>query len=247
MRLIFAITFLGLFSFSLNGQFLGQSDNSLRVTGVSIAKEIPDIIELKLSIGYGSLNYTTCSDSLLIISGNVSDVFVQNGIKKEDLRVSKIAINENHVYEGGTRTKQGYIGNIIITLHDQYSQNLVKSIFEAIGSLNDPVEFNVSFSLSEEQKEKLRRLTLEKAIVDANEKAQIIAKQSNTELVKINKIDFQNNTGYGLNDYDDELAFEEELLAITRRAEVYSGLEFDPKEISIARSVVIEWTIKNKE
>lgn len=245
MKHLSAILWLFIVPFYVNGQFQEQSDNSLRVAGVYITKEIPEMVELNLKVSYTNMDYSTCSDSLLIITGKVSDRFIENGITKEKIRIAGIALNENYTYESGTRVKNGFVGNTKIEIRDSYSQNFVESIFKSIGSLEFTIDYNVSFSLSEPQKEKLRRLSLEKAIIDAKEKAELIAEQNNLKLVKINRVDFQDNAGFWDNEYD--LAFEEELIPITRREDIYSNIELNPKEISIVKTVQIEWIIRETE
>jgi hypothetical protein len=82
-------------------------------------------------------------------------------------------------------------------------------------------------------------------MVDAKEKAEIIAKQTNFKLIKVNRIDFQDNAGFWDNDYD--IALEEEIMQIPRREDFYSNIELNPKEISIVKTVLIEWIIRELE
>jgi uncharacterized protein YggE len=241
-RLITLFILIG-FPIWVSGQFQQQAEHSLRVSGIFITREVPEIIILSLNVNYSSLDYGRCSDSLLIVAGSVSDRFIENGIDKDKIKISQLSLNENYTYESNKRVKTGYKGDAQIEIRDNFSQEFAERMFNTIGSLKFATEYTVSFSLSEQQKEKLRRLSLEKAIADAKEKAEIIAALNNLELVKINRIDFENNNFYLT---DDDLAFEEISIPMIRE-DILSNLDLHPKELSITRSVLIEWIIKERD
>ncbi|MBN2348035.1 MAG: SIMPL domain-containing protein [Bacteroidales bacterium] len=230
----------------VNGQFQQQSDNSLRVEGIFITKEKPEKIDFKFTVSYKSLTFETCSDSLMIITKEISDILIKNGVEKELIRVSGISVNENYVYDAMTRIKNGYVGSAGIEIQDNFSQSFTEKMFKSMGSFKYEIEYNVKFSLSEMQKEKLRKNSLEKAIADAKEKAEIIAKQNNLQLIKINRITFEENIGYGLKSNEYDLVKEEEIMPILGQDVFNSELELNPKEISIVKTVLIEWIIKEK-
>lgn len=227
-----------------NGQLPEPAEPTLKVVGVFTTREKPAIIEMNITVNFQNLSYRMTSDSLVIIAQEVRDHFVKNGVDRESISISEILVQENYVYDSGARTKYGYSGTARIWIRDDFSREFAGMIFRTVGSLNHEVEYNVRFSLSEDQKEKLRRASLEKAIQDAFDKAGIIAEASNLELVRIHRISFDGE-GMAIPFMDDaNLAFEESLSA--RRELPESPLDLNPKEISISRSITIEWIIQEK-
>ena len=233
-----------IFPFWVNGQFQQQSDNSLRVEGVFITKEKPEKVNFVISVKNQSFDFKNCSDSLLIIITDISGILIENGIDKAIIRVSEIAVNENYEYESNIRTRQGFIGSARIEIQDNFSKNFTEKIFKSINLFKYEIGYNVKFSLSEEQKEKLRKISLEKAMDDAKQKAEIIAIQNDLELIKINRITLDEISGFGYRQDQYDLVKEEEIIPITRHDGFYSELELNPKEISIVKTVFIEWKIK---
>jgi uncharacterized protein len=222
-----------------------QSDNTISVQGIFITKETPEQIDFYLTIRYVSPDFKSCSDSLLTITQAISNLLEKNGIKREMIRVSQISVNENYVYIQGERTKQGFIGSSRIEIQSILTQALTEKIFKSVVDFQYDVEYSVSFSLSEQQKEKLRKTSLEKAIQDAKEKAEIIASTNNLRLLRINKINFDDNTRFPMHsEYD--IVKEVLLTRLDYERPSISELNLNPKEIAIVKSVVIEWIIKEK-
>jgi len=230
-----------------NGQFQKQSENSLRVEGVFITKEKPEMIDFSIFIKNQSFDFKKCSDSLLIIIKNISDVLIENGLSKEKIRISEITVNENYEYESNLKTKNGFVGSARIEIQESFSTKFTELIFKSINSFNYEIGYSVTFSLSENQKEKLRKLSLEKAVEDANQKAEVIAKIGQIQLVRINRITLDETSGFGYRGDKYDLVMEEEMMPITRQEGFFRELNLNPEEISIVKSVLIEWIIKDKK
>jgi hypothetical protein len=236
-----------LFPFLAIGQLQQQSENSLRVEGIFITKEKPEMIDFSIFIKNKSLDYRKCSDSLLLIIKDISDVLIKNGLNKEKIKISEITVNENYVYESNSRIKKGFIGSAIIEIQDIFCTNFTELIFKSINSFKYEIGYGVKFSLSKNQKEKLRKLSLEKALEDANQKAEVIAKIKNIDLVRINRITLDETSGFGYRGDQYDLVMDEEMIPMTREDYFYRDLNLNPKEISIVKSVLIEWIIKDKK
>jgi uncharacterized protein len=230
-----------------NGQFQQQSENSLRVEGVFITKENPEIIDFTIFIKNQNSDFKNCSDSLLIIIRDITEILIKNGLNKEKIRISEITVNENYVFESGERIKKGFVGSVRMEIQDIFSTKFTEIVFKSINSFNYEIGFSVKFSLSENQKEKLRNLSLEKALEDAKQKAEVIARINNLELVKINRITLDETSDFGYRSDQYDLVREEQFLAVASPDAFYRDLNLNPKEISIVKTVLIEWIIREKK
>jgi uncharacterized protein len=232
-----------LICFSVPGkaQFIQQPDNTIRVQGIFITRETPEQVDFSFTIKYESPELKSCSDSLLIITQEISDILVQNGIEREVIRTSGISVNQNYVYSQGMRIKKGFIGTSRIEIQSILSQELTENVFRSISEFNHDVEYSVRFSFSEQQKDRLRKTSLEKAIDDAREKADIIARSNNLKLSGINRINYDEGGGFspvhsGFDIVQDEMM---DFMGVERA--MMPELNLNPKEISIMKSIVIEW------
>ena len=247
----FLTLFLLIIPICLKSQYIDQANNSLRVQGIYITKEKPEIIELAVFIRNKSRDFKTCSDSLTIVLQEVTEIFTKNKIEKEKIKISEISVDENIDYYSGERKKEGFVGVLKIEVQDEFSKTFIEKIFNSLASITFDLTYNVKFSLSESQKEKLRKLAIEKANDDALEKAHNIASINNLELIKINRISYESEFSFGIQNsgYDLVEGFLYEEMPITRRATDFenSKLSINPKEVSIVKTVNMEWSIKEKK
>jgi len=60
-----------------------QSDTTITVQGIFITTETPEQIEFHLTLRYASADFKSCSDSLLIITREITNILENNGIKRD--------------------------------------------------------------------------------------------------------------------------------------------------------------------
>ena len=239
------ILFLASLPLLVSGQHLsGQADNSISVEGKFVIREVPEQIEFTFTVRYTGPNFKTTSDSLMIITRRFTDILTRSGIGDESIRVSAVLVSENFVYRHGERTREGFTGSSVIMIREIMTQELTRMIFSSMSLFDHDLEYSVRFSLSEEQKERLRKLSLEGAMDDATQKAAAIAAGSKLQLVRINRIfsgDMPMATGwqeFGLAQMD--------MVPITRQEE-FPDLQLNPAEVSISSSIIVEWIIRAKK
>lgn len=246
MRKLIASVLLTLPLF-VNAQIIEQSDNSLRVEGKFITKEKPELLNLFIEITMKNKDYRVCSDSLFLIMQESKNVFIANGIDKNTIKTIEMGINEDEQYHDGERIKVGYVGNIRLEIEDKFDQSFSEKLLISIRSLTNKVSYGIKFKLSESQKETLRKTSIEKAIQDAKQKAELIAKNSNVTLLRINKISYDSQNGQiSRFNFESEIVEEMRLPQVLNMESLDNVGSFDmnPKEISIYQAVVVEWKIK---
>ncbi len=215
-----------------------QSENSLRVEGVFITKEIPEMFDLTINISYNNNDFSVCSDSLLIIINNVTNMLINNRFDNEKIKISNLTVVPKYDYDLSfdKRVRNGFEGRATLEVNDYYSSEIINKIFNSVNSFDYDIGYSLNFSLSEEQKIRLRKQTIEKAIEDARDKADIAAKINNIELDRINRISIEDN-------FDNLYRSEFPLIRMDLN---YEDLELNPKEMQIIQTVIIEWFIKDK-
>lgn len=244
MKKLFILLFL--IPIISNAQFDPISNNSLRVEGIYITKEIPEQIEFLIDISIESMNYQICSDSTFLVIEKLKSKFQENGLDGSLLRIRSLSINENINWHEGKRINNGFLSNAKLEVKEIYKNEFIQKIFKSIQDYSE-LNYSIRFSLSENQKEKLRKIALEKSILDAKEKAKIIAQENNLILVKINKILYGDQWDLGFNSNLENDLINEEIIPIYRQTIEYKNIDFNPPEISIKKIVTIEWIFKEKK
>jgi uncharacterized protein YggE len=133
------------------------------------------------------------------------------------------------------------VGTATLEIQSPFSPAFTDRIFLAFGAVNYDISYNVRFSLSEEQKEVLEKIVIQNSIDDAISKAETIVERSHLRLVRINRIIYDDPSP-GIMYVADDMARHETLSM--HEAPAFSGLDLNPKEISISGNIMMEWIIE---
>lgn len=247
--LIITLTGLLTISISTNGQFgtVQAKDNTLLVKGTAIIKQIPEIIYASVNVKSESANYSDCQNKLLIKMESVKSTILKQNISNELIKTNEITVNERQEFISGKMTKTGFVASISLIIESQYSPEFSKKLLTAFTTDSLVLNYTIGFKLSEKQKTQLRQLAITKAADDAKERALIIAKSSNVKLSRLNSISFM----------DDEITFNKDndiikteirpsqdvFVTVRGNNSTTPNIDFNPKEIGIIKSIMMEWTI----
>ena len=140
------------------------------------------------------------------------------------------------MYRDGQRKHDGFIGKVNITVKSKYSPELISKVLESINSLE--LNYAIQFSMSEDQKQKLTKIAMVKAVEDAQQKAMILSEATNVKLIGIAKI------SYGLDSYRPEPFMTERVLDSKENGSISNDLSLSPSLISLFKSGLIVWNIE---
>lgn len=252
MRFILSICLgIVLMSFNANGQIkIQNNDNSLLVKGVAIIKETPEIIYATINIKIESEEYRDCHNKVMIALQKAKLNFLNSGINKDLIKTNGIGVAEKIDYTRMGKVRTGFIGQVSFKVESIYTVEFTQKLLQAIKSDSLAVNNSIGFKLSESQKTKLRQKAIKMAIDDAKEKAESIAESSNVELRKINSIVYMDDNFFRRG-IDQDIIKEEvrnlQGVMIGGLGKRSPTIDFNPKEISIQKSVQIEWKIREKK
>lgn len=222
-------------------------DNFLKVKGIAVLKQVPEILSVRITIKVTSDQYNPCQEKLIRAIDQAKKVFIQQGIEKKTIIISQLNIAEKTDYLPDGLTKTGYEGSTTLVIENPFSEKYAKKILSALHNDSVSMLYNLDFILSEDQKKELRQKAIGNAVEDAREKAESIAAASKVRLLNIKSINFteEENGHY----YDSDLVQENVLMA--RGVAMKSGdsqlpvIDFNPRETGIKKSVTMEWWIED--
>jgi uncharacterized protein YggE len=246
-RAIVFITLLLLFATPQFGQTkITSRENTLIIKGIAILKQTPEILSAKITIKVSSDQYNPCQEKLVRATDLAKRVFVKNGIDKKTIQISELNISEKKDYQSDGSIKTGFEGNASLLIENFYSAEYSKKMLSALQNDSVSMLYNLDFVLSENQKKELREKAIANAVADAREKSEAIATASNVKLLNIKSINFTDDEIGRF--YDSDLVQENVLYA---RGNAFSKsdsqmpvIDFNPKEIGIKKSIIVEWGIE---
>ena len=146
-------------------------------------------------------------------------------------------------------SKLSFEGNAVLTIENNYTTAYAQKLLSVLQNDSVSFNYNLDFTLSENQKSTLRRKAIEASMADAREKAEAIARAAGVKLWKINSITYSDDeTGRGL---DSDLVRENSLFSGNAVMFKSSGqvpeINFNPKEIGIKKTISVEWSMEEKK
>ena len=218
--------------------FAQKSANLIKVEGNAQVYAIPELLVVSMSLTAKELNYTTCSDKLVLHYNQLEAAFEKNDGVATKLKSSGLSIRENTSWVQGKSKKDGYIGSMSINLEVPFSNTTLNTVMNTLKKLDFSVPYSLSFKLSEAQKEKLLQETIEKAVNDANTKATHIGTALGVKLGKVKEVNF------GYTSSNDNLLQPEYSRMDAVNMKSGKSLNLNPKKIEIKKSVGVVWKIQ---
>lgn len=220
-----------------------EHENTLKVKGTAVLKQIPEILSARITIKVSADKYNPCQEKLVNAIDQAKKILLQNGIANKIIQLGEMNISERKDYLPDGQVKTSFEGNSSLVIEKTYSAEYAGSLLAALHNESVPMLYNLNFSLSENQKKELRQKAIRDAVADAREKAEAIAAASNIRLLKIRSIQYSDDETGGV--FEGDLVQENVLLA---RNQVFikgggqmPQIDFNPGEIGIRKSVSIEW------
>lgn len=175
--------------FAANIYAQNSQTSVLTVEGKSQVKLIPEEIWFNVTMSVKDNDYKTCADLATQKLARIKLLFTENGIDEKLIKTQNYSIREiqRHDPELRKMVSDGYQATLPLSIRTKRDYNKNDLIFKLIKD-NLESNFNLNFSLSEEQIQKVKKELISLAIKDAKEKADIIEQTSGVKLGKITNI-----------------------------------------------------------
>ena len=199
MRKLYSVLALSLLIFVLSGCMVQQSPENvslINTTGTGKITTDPDTVEVKFSVATEGKGKNVQSDNAAKTQ-KVIEALVSAGLTKDETDTKNVNFYPLRRWDKekgdqiiGYRAENSIV--IKTTKTDKagtFVDTAVENGAEMVGSL--------SFSLSDEGKEKLLDQAIEKAVGDARKQADAAAKAAGAQIVRVKRIDVQKNNEDG--------------------------------------------------
>ena len=216
-------------------------NNTIHVTGRGAVHVVPDVTRLEITI---DRVYKTYEDAYLKAKENskwICEILEYNGKSGKMAKTTRMDISEHTISKYDTH------GHHIGYIADGYSLDqrvridlgidnvLLNKIVRGIGKFVEGAEIHIGYTVQDPRPAQLRML--EKAVKDAKEKAEIMAKALGCELGAVVDI----NYGY------QEVHVYAEARNIHSNAEAMAStsdsLDITPEDLSVSDIVQVEWEL----
>lgn len=209
----------------------------LQVVGKASIKALPENFLVSIWITENDPDYATTSKKLFAQSSTLQSELIKTGVTREIIKTSLYSINENYAYKNNERVKEGYQGQIRLTINNTYTPESMDKIIQVL--LANQAIYTVSFTLSDKQKDALNEQAIKEAVADAKAKAELLEKQSGIKTDRITKVI------YDYTGPDKDIMIRGITSTDSGSFSSSESVVFNPDYISIEKKVLIEWHIFN--
>lgn len=225
----------------LSGLSAQLKDNELKVQGEAMVFETPENMNINIPLSVKDNNYAKCAKLLNEKYSKLVQEFGKINIDKSLVQTSNFSINESYIFDNNEQKFDGYVGSININIEKVFNTNMLNSIINLLNSGDFKLSYTVSFDLSPQQRDKLSKMTIENAIADAENKANLIVKQLGLRLGEIKEINFN----YPSASISPTLS--ESVIMSRVSAEKASGIQLTPQLQQIRETIDIIWQIEKAQ
>ena len=216
-----------------------QSIPQIKVEGQGITSALPELLIINIPVSAQAVEYQACVSKLTSTYNRLEQEIEKAGYKKETLKNSGFSINEKYSYNGQTRVKDGYSGNMNIQMELEYTDQSMNDMIEVLAMPEFNFGFSLSYKLTKEQKNELASLALKEAVNDAQRQAETMAAAIGKKLGTVLEMNYNVRQNQG-----GPIMYEAVMLKADNGA--VADVELNPNEISISKNVTIHYSIASE-
>lgn len=207
-----------------------ESLSTLVVSGFGESEEAkPDIGQVSLTIRTEEKTAAKASSENARITQNVLGVLAGLGIPKDDIETTSFNISPDFKFDNGKSTIIGYVA--INSLSVEVQVDKVGTLIDSVTATEDISLGSINFRLNKENSTKKLNEALTKAVQNARDKADTIAKAAGVKVGDVKNISESSGTGI--------IPFSKAGFAEA------SATEIIPGEISVSASVSVTYTLED--
>ncbi len=181
---------LSAFALLSSVMLFGQENElaTIEITGQSQLSVMPDEVIFSVTVNQQNADFGVALDELNTKVNAIKAHLKKADVLNENMKTTNYSINENWKYENGKRYQDGYKAVHSLNIHIPFDKDRMKDIYSAIRDSKVEVNMRLSFGLSNAKKyeDKLMKM----AMVDAKNKAEMLANSAEVEVIGIKNIDY---------------------------------------------------------
>ena len=180
------ITLIHLLLFT-HGIIFGQEPKSgeIEVLGVGKLTANADLATLIISVSAASEDRGSVVKELNDKSEVIRKDLIDYGFKHDQITLTNFEVEDNHQYAEPPTERKRFEGHRLFKVKFKFDYDFNVKVTDKLATHSFKPYFKFEFELSEEKKESVRKILIEKALADARTKAEIIANAYNLKLNRI--------------------------------------------------------------
>lgn len=234
MKHIFAMLLL------VSGSLFGQTEptsskGTISVNGTASTWVTPDMTLLNIQVSALKMSMNDATKSVADQSVAFIKILKQLGFQDSDIKTTDFSAYKNRIYRENGPIDSGYVVSQSLQVKFPYQQATLQKIIARFSESKDPVNYSISFYVSEALRDKTQGELQTQAVADARKKAQNLSSAAGVKLQKIKSIEYG---AVASPMYGGMYKFAEASMADG------ANLSLSPQQQEISESVQISWWLE---
>lgn len=224
--------------FLVSGMAFGQTENTsksvITVNGTAKTSVIPDMTALNIHLSVVKMNMADAAKAIGEQTQQFLKVLKQLGFQESDVKTTNFSASKNRIYRNNGPVDSGYVVSQNLTVKFAYNQVTLQKIAARFAEAKDPVNFSISFYLSDGLREKTEAELQAKAVADARKKAVNLSSAAGVKIGAVKSIMYgSGNT--------EPVYYKSEMRMFADSGADGADLRFAPQETELQESVTVVW------
>jgi len=204
----------------------------------------PGIVRFNINLEIKDTSFVKCAELALQKISDIKNQFAENDIDTTLIKTISYSVREEMAYDEKVRRQVfvGYIAGIPVSVKTELNNPAANKIFEIIKK-NFKSNLDISFELSEAQKNKIKDELIRLAVQDATSKAKVLTESLHVKLGEISKVQYgepQQIRNFTRSNYD--LVSSPQLTGANESMKMNFNT-LTPAEIVMSTNVMLAWRI----
>lgn len=222
------------------GYFLVYSgEASVSATGTSVIKAQPDLVSVNINVETRGESAQIAQEKNKEISDKLLLGLIKSGYNSDELKFVNYNIYPEYDWKNGEQKFKGYVAFQQLLVKTENVKKVPEIVDTAINS--GALISYINFELSEEKQSEYKKQALEKAGMDAKEKAEATASGVGKRLGRLVSVQSQDFYYGPLNLYDKTLA-EASGGDVVQEAR-NTALNISPQDIEVSATIIVQYKI----
>lgn len=184
---VFVFLFVCMCTGFLSAQLLPAK---LHVKGESKIFQMPDILNITITISNKNLEYTDCVEDNFEAVNKLKKALKIAAIESLEIHDIGQRVNEEKTYSGGKSVSDGFRATYNIKLQLISKAKIIHECLEVLKNSGVNMNYQAAYGLSPELIKSVEYKLIEEAVADAKMKAEVIAETSENKLLQITNINY---------------------------------------------------------
>lgn len=221
---------------------IAQGNAQLNVTGMGHVETQPDVAVLNIDLKTIRMEFSEAVTTLESDYAQIVKHLEGEGFSRTDIKTEDYGIRPNWIFRDGRSYDSGFVGYHDLTVELANTQANLERTIKAFSKSPVKAKLSITFTVSDSLRASIRNELIKRSIIDARQKASLMADASGKQLGDIVKVTYE--PGFrGLHQYAEMMDLSTRM-PIPDEVTIKEEIAYTVREMSFEDAVTVTYGLK---